>query len=154
MEFKAKTFEELSGCEVYEILKARAAVFVKEQGISYVDEDDVDYQSLHCFFWDDGRVRGYLRAYHDDRHNGDISIGRVLTTEHGKGIGTSLMKQSIPAIKKRLQCDRLRMDAQKHAVSFYERLGFKVTSGEYLEEGVVHVDMELKPPEKADPGHL
>ena len=35
------------------------------------------------------------------------------------------------------------MDAQKHAVSFYESLGFVVTSDEYIEEGIVHVDMSL-----------
>ena len=143
MEFRAKRFEELSTCELYEILKARATVFVKEQGISYVDEDDVDYQCLHCYFWDDEKVAGYLRAFRDNTHEGYVSVGRVLSVDHGKGTGTALIRQSIQAIRERFQCEKIRMDAQKHAVSFYERLGFHVTSEEYLEEGIVHVDMEL-----------
>ncbi len=36
------------------------------------------------------------------------------------------------------------MDAQKHAVGFYEKFGFETTSTDFLEEGVVHVVMELK----------
>ena len=43
----------------------------------------------------------------------------------------------------RMKCKRIIMDAQKHAVSFYESLGFVVTSDEYIEEGIVHVDMSL-----------
>ena len=128
---------------MYEILKARAKIFVKEQGITYVDEDDVDYRSLHCFFWENGEVRGYLRAYADEKHGRSVNIGRVLTINHGQGLGTELMRRSISCIAEKMKCDRIRMDAQKHAVPFYERLGFTVTSGEYLEEGIVHVDMEL-----------
>ena len=45
--FVAKTFDELSTKELYEILKARAAVFVVEQNIVYQDMDDKDYDSLH-----------------------------------------------------------------------------------------------------------
>ncbi len=47
--WKIKTFSELTTQELYEILKSRAEVFVKEQGIVYVDADDVDYVSLHAF---------------------------------------------------------------------------------------------------------
>jgi ElaA protein len=40
-----------------------------------------------------------------------------------------------------MECNRIIMDAQKYAVPFYEKHGFTVTSDEYLEEGIVHVDM-------------
>ena len=49
MTFYAKRFSELSAGEIYEILKARADVFIIEQNINYQDMDDVDYDSLHCF---------------------------------------------------------------------------------------------------------
>ncbi len=143
MEFVAKFFDELSNREVYEILKARAAVFIKEQGINYLDEDDVDYKSLHCFFWKDEKVVGYLRAFFDERHEGFVNIGRVLTIERGQGVGKELMERGIEVIREKMGCERLRMDAQKHAAPFYEKLGFSITSEEYLEEGVVHVDMEM-----------
>ena len=44
-----KTFNELTPSQVYEILKARAAIFVVEQNCVYQDMDDIDYQSLHIY---------------------------------------------------------------------------------------------------------
>ncbi len=41
-------------------------------------------------------------------------------------------------------CKKIIMDAQKQAEAFYKRLGFVVTSDEYMEEGVVHIDMSLE----------
>jgi len=65
-----------------------------------------------------------------------------LTLEHGKENGKRLLLESIPAIKERMQCKKICMDAQKHATGFYEKLGFNVTSDDFLEEGIVHVKME------------
>jgi ElaA protein len=48
MNFVAKEFDELTTKELYEILKARAKVFIVEQGIQCQDMDDVDYRSLKC----------------------------------------------------------------------------------------------------------
>ena len=36
------------------------------------------------------------------------------------------------------------MDAQVHAIGFYEKLGFQVTSDVFIEAGLEHVIMELK----------
>ena len=46
---KSKFFDELSTRELYEILKARAEIFVVEQNCVYQDLDDLDYRSLHVF---------------------------------------------------------------------------------------------------------
>ena len=143
MDFKAKTFGELTATEIYEILKSRSEVFLLEQGIICQDMDDVDYDSLHCFFEDGNRVSAYLRAY-AGVHKSAVKIGRVLTLEHGKGLGRKLWEESITEIKKTFpECRRICLNAQKTAVGFYEKLGFKITSGEFLEEGVVHLAMEL-----------
>ena len=138
----AKTFEELTTRELYEILRARAEVFVKEQGINCVDPDTVDYSSIHIFSMRDGRVCAYLRAYHVDDLT--VKVGRILAVPHGAGIGTELMKYAVKKIKDLTGCTKIIMDAQKHAVPFYEKLGFTVTSDEYLEEGIWHVDMKLE----------
>ena len=143
MELISKFFDELSSAELYEILKSRAEIFVCEQGIKYVDEDDVDYDSLHCFFMENGIVTAYLRAYPDKNDRGAVKLGRVLSLEHGKGTGSELVKQSIEAAKQKMNCCKIHIDAQKHAENFYRKLGFVTTSDEYLEEGIVHVDMEL-----------
>ncbi|MBQ3824334.1 MAG: GNAT family N-acetyltransferase [Clostridia bacterium] len=144
MELLVKTFDRLTTAELYEILKSRCEVFAVGQRIICVDEDDVDYKSLHCFFYENGRVTAYLRAYPDESREKTVKIGRVLVLERGKGVGTELMKKSMAAAKAFYGCERIHVDAQKQAEGFYKKLGFETVSGEYLEEGVVHVDMELE----------
>ena len=84
MNFIAKKFNELSVTELYEIVRARQEVFLMEQNIVCRDFDGVDYDALHCFLWQDGRVLAYLRAYRGDE--GEVHIGRVLSITHGIGL--------------------------------------------------------------------
>lgn len=138
MNFHAKTFSELSAKEIYEILKARMEVFLLEQHIVCLDIDGVDYDSLHVFIEHEGRVEGYLRAF---RYEDAVKIGRVLTREHGKGLGRKLMEFAVPKIKEHFESDKIILHSQKHAEGFYQKFGFETISDEYLEEGVVHITM-------------
>ena len=143
MKVTIKKFEELTTTELYEILKARAEIFIMEQNINYQDMDDIDYMSLHCFIKEGDRVIAYLRGFYKDEERTVVKIGRVLTLEHGKGTGRILLEESLQAIKEKLPCDLIYIEAQTHAVGFYEKFGFLVTSGEFMEEGILHVAMEL-----------
>lgn len=138
-----KKFDELTTTELYEILKARAEIFIMEQNINYQDMDDIDYKSMHCFIKDEDKVIAYLRAFYKSEDKSVVKIGRVLTLEHGKGVGRVLLEESIEAIKEKMQCNQIYIEAQKHAIGFYEKFGFVTTSGEFLEEGIIHVAMEL-----------
>ncbi len=140
MNFYSKTFDELSPKEIYEILKARMEVFLLEQHIVCLDIDGIDYESLHVFFENEGRVEAYFRAFKVDDA---VKIGRVLTREHGKGLGRKLMEKGMEKVKNYFGCDKIILHSQKHAEGFYKRLGFETVSDEYLEEGVVHVTMQL-----------
>ena len=80
MYFISKKFCELSAAEVYEILKSRAEIFLLEQGIVCQDLDDVDYDSLHCFFWDGKRVTAYLRAFESLKDDGVVTVDAGLTS--------------------------------------------------------------------------
>ena len=144
MNLIAKKFEELDTEELYEILKARAEIFIMEQNILYQDMDNVDYKSLHCFFMEENKVIAYLRAFYQEDNRDTVKIGRVLTVKHGTGIGRELMEKSIAAIKEKMKCKKISMDAQEYAVGFYEKFGFKRISNDFLEEGIVHVVMELE----------
>lgn len=144
MNLIAKKFEELDIAELYEILKARTEIFIMEQNIHYQDMDNVDYKSLHCFFMEENKVIAYLRAFYQEDNNDIVRICRVLTLRHGNEIGRELMEKSIVAIKEKMKCKKISMDAQKNAVGFYEKFGFQVVSDDFLEEGVVHVVMELE----------
>lgn len=143
MEWVAKEFKELTTTELYEILKARAEIFIMEQNINYQDMDDMDYKSLHCFYKEGAKVVAYLRAFYKDDGRKAVQAGRVLTLAHGNGIGRRLMEEGLREIQERMPCEKICVDAQKYAEGFYGKFGFQTVSGEYVESGVVHVDMEL-----------
>lgn len=141
MTFVSKTFNELTAGELYEIMKSRNEIFLLEQRIICQELDDMDYKCLHCWLEENGRVVAYLRVYEEE--SGTLKMGRVLTLTHGQGIGRTLMEKSFEAIERVYGKRKLCINAQIHAVGFYEKFGFVATSGEFLEEGVVHIAMEL-----------
>ena len=142
MNFHSKFFDELSTRELYEIARARTEIFLMEQNIICRDLDGVDYDSLHCYLEENGKILAYLRAYRGE--GGTVKIGRVLSVTHGIGLGSRLLRESFPIIQKKLGDGVLLLHAQTHAKGFYEAFGFVVTSAEFLEEGVPHVVMQLE----------
>lgn len=144
MQLVAKHFDQLTTTQVYEILKVRTKIFTFEQRIDYLDMDDIDYNSRHFFFEEDKKVTAYLRAYHKNNDESVIYVGRVLSNPHGIGLGTELIKQTIKWIKTNTSCNKICLDSQIGAVGFYEKLGFKTVSDEFLEAGIPHIQMELE----------
>ncbi len=141
MNVTSKFFNELTTKELYEILKARAEIFVVEQNCVYQDLDGKDYESLHVFYEENGKVAAYLRAFYRD--NNVVRIGRVLTLQHGTGLGGKLLKEGIAHIKEKMNPGQLYIEAQCYATGYYEREGFEVCSDEFLEDGIPHVQMIL-----------
>ena len=140
-EILSKYFDELSLTELYEIIKARVQIFVVEQDCPYQDLDDADYRSLHIFSRNDGKITAYLRAFQKDYET--VQVGRVLSLEHGKGHGGKLLHDGIKSIKEKMNPKRIYIEAQTHAIGFYEREGFNICSEEFLEDGIPHKSMEL-----------
>ena len=83
----------------------------------------------------------YLRAFYKD--DKVVQIGRVLTLQHGKGLGGRLLKEGIAQIKEKMNPRQLYIEAQCYATGYYEREGFRVCSGEFPEDGIPHVQMIL-----------
>lgn len=144
MEYVAKNFCQLTTTELYEILKARTQVFLLEQDIRCQDMDDVDYKSRHYFLEENGKVMAYLRAFYADDSKKIVKIGRVLTVNHGIGLGAEIMNKAISDIRKTMPCECICLHSQKYAIGFYEKFGFKSVSEEFLEEGILHVAMQLE----------
>lgn len=142
MNFVAKSFNELSNREVYEILKARAKVFMFEQKIWYLDMDNIDYKSQHLFLEQNGEVVAYLRAFSGET-DGEIHIGRVLSVEHNKGLGTLLMNNAFEFFKEN-NVKSIVLNSQITAVKFYKKLGFNTTGQEFIEAGIPHIKMEIR----------
>lgn len=142
MNFVAKKFEELTNSEVYEILKARAKVFMFEQKIWYLDMDNVDYTADHLFLEENGEVVVYLRAFKGESDS-EIHIGRVLSIEHNIGLGTLLLNKALEYFKEN-GVKTVLLNSQKTAVRFYQKFGFNTVGGEFIEAGIPHIKMELK----------
>ena len=82
-----KSFQELTVDELYELLRVRSEVFVVEQDCVYQDMDGDDQNSIHLWLAVDGKVVALARVCPARTHMQEISIGRVITTERGKGYG-------------------------------------------------------------------
>ena len=150
-----RTFADLSTGELYEILKARYAVFTQEQGIIYLDEDDVDYLATHVFLTRGPKVIAYARLFREkaettfnpDKYelvsNDSIfCIGRMLTTVRHQGFGIRLM-HTLLAESRRQGARTLRLHAQLPAVPFYERFGFQPVGDIFEEANIPHQLMEM-----------
>lgn len=136
-----KEFDELSGAEVYEILKARSAVFMIEQSIFYLDMDDVDYRSIHIYEQgEDGTVCSYLRLFSSDKGDSIARIGRVLTRDRGVGNGRKLL-QAAERYAGEAGYKAIELDAQKQTVLFYQKCGYEIVSEEFIEAGIPHIKM-------------
>lgn len=150
-----RNFVDLSTSELYEILKARYAVFTQEQGIIYLDEDDIDYISTHIFLTRGPQVIAYARLFRDkvettfnrpeyrfDSNDAIFCIGRMLTTVRHQGFGSRLM-HTLLAEARRQGARTLRLHAQIPAVPFYERFGFLPVGDIFEEANIPHILMQM-----------
>jgi len=120
------------------IHKVRNTVFTDEQGIpSEIDFDGLDNAALHALIYIDKIVVGTGRMLNDG-HIGRISI---LKEHRGLGLGAELVKALVESAKEN-SYDRVYLGAQKHAIKFYEKLGFETFGDEYVEAGIEHMSME------------
>ena len=141
MKLVSKFFNELTTTELYELLKVRTEIFVVEQNCIYQDMDDKDYDSLHIFYENAGKVSACLRAFIKEKDV--VQVGRVLSAEHGKGLGGKILKEGLEIIKEKYNPKRIYIEAQCYATGYYEREGFEICSDVFLEDGIPHVQMEL-----------
>lgn len=144
MELVIKRFEELTTRELYDLLRVRTAVFVVEQNCPYQELDGKDFFSYHVFYREDGDIRAYVRVIDPNEGCGMVSIGRVLTVKRGDGLGKKIMLKAIQVAKEKKNADCIYIEAQTYARGFYEKLGFKQISDEFLEDGIPHIKMLLE----------
>ena len=136
-------FSSLSLDEMYDILRIRATVFVLEQGVVYIDPDGNDKNAVQIYASVDGVMVGCLRIY--QLEEGTYRIGRVAVLKEfrGLGIGNAMMKEAIQYLRERTNATKVCLDAQLHAIGFYEKLGFTLFTEEFLEEGLLHRGMQM-----------
>ena len=117
----------------------RTPVFIQEQAVTPAFEwDEIDATAVHLLASLHGEPIACLRII--DCHK----IGRmaVLKEWRGMGLGAALLLEAV-AVCKNYGSKSIHMSAQTHAIEFYRKAGFKVTSVEYCDVHIPHVDMQL-----------
>lgn len=119
----------------------RMAVFCREQSIPQeLDFDGLDPECRHVLaFANSGEPIGTARMQ-SDGHLGRIA---VLKDRRKQGIGKALV-ESLIAVAKDEGLPQVYLNAQVHAVPFYEELGFRAEGEAFLEAGIEHYRMTRK----------
>ncbi|MBC7568041.1 MAG: GNAT family N-acetyltransferase [Pedobacter sp.] len=138
-----KAFNDLSGQELYDILRLRSEVFVIEQSCVFLDQDDKDQHCFHLSLFSEGHLAAYSRLLPAGVSYEEVSIGRVLTSPafRGTGLGRVLMELSIENCELIFGKGPIRIGAQTYALPFYTSLGFVKHGEVYDEDGIEHVEM-------------
>ncbi len=77
-----------------------------------------------------------------DKDSGIAQIGRVVTLEHGKGIGGQILHEGVKIATEQLKAKMIYLEAQEYATGYYAKEGFEVVSEPFMEDGIPHVKME------------
>ena len=143
--FKTKTFNQLSGQELYSLLKLRSEVFVVEQNCVYLDIDGKDQKAIHVLGFFNEELVAYSRLFDAGDYFENASIGRVIVAQNhrDKKWGNNLMVEAIMQIKSHFNQTNITISAQLYLQKFYESHGFVTTSKSYLEDDIPHIEMKL-----------
>lgn len=127
--------------ELEDAFTVRKIVFVDEQNVPEEEEiDQYEDEATHVVLYDDqekpagaGRVR-VLDGI------GKIERICVLSTTRGTGAGRKIVSK-LENIASEQGVTKFKLNAQTHAIPFYEKLGYEVVSDEFMDAGIPHVTM-------------
>lgn len=118
----------------------RMKVFVEEQGAIGSEElDELDSMSLFAVLYDGSSAAATARISETDK---GLKIGRIAVLKEyrgrgfGKAVAAAVCRKGFDA-----GADRIYVDAQNHAVPFYEKLGFRICGRELTDRGLLHTPM-------------
>jgi predicted GNAT family N-acyltransferase len=113
-----------SDAEMEAVYQVRREVFVREQGLTRTvyDEPD-DRESVHVVAQSNGRILGVGRLTFV-RDEGQIAWLAVLETFRRTGAGKALMNHLLEIAAER-PVQYVTLNAQTHALGFYEQFGFE-----------------------------
>jgi ElaA protein len=147
IETEWQRFEDLTGRQLYELLRFRQGIFVVEQRSPYPDLDGLDQGAWHLSARTEGELCAYLRLIPKTAVAKAVRIGRlaVAAPRRRQGVGAMLMREARLFCRERHPRQPIALSAQLYLVPFYRRFGFAAVSDPYDDFGVAHIDMLLQP---------
>ncbi|MBS4172071.1 GNAT family N-acetyltransferase [Bacillus sp. FJAT-49736] len=127
--------------ELQDAFQIRKIVFVEEQKVPEEEEiDQYEKDAAHFVLYDEGKPIGAGRFRIVDE-KGKVERICVLSSYRGKGAGKVIM-EAIEQYASENNLKKLKLNAQTHAIPFYEKLNYEIISGEFLDAGIPHKTME------------
>ncbi|HLQ72627.1 MAG TPA: GNAT family N-acetyltransferase [Bacillota bacterium] len=126
--------------QIEDAYNIRKVVFVDEQRVPLEEEiDEYEDEAIHYvgYVGDEPVAASRLRFI---GHYGKLERICILKEHRGKSYGSLIIQAMEKEVKKRALKEAI-LNAQVKAISFYEKQGYEVVSGEFLDAGIPHVTM-------------
>jgi tRNA 2-thiocytidine biosynthesis protein TtcA len=135
----------LSTKDMAEVFEIRKEVFIKEEKVPVdVEIDGKDGEAIHFLLMKDSKPIGTMRVFLDaEKHTAHFGRVAILKEFRGQGNGAKMVKQVMKILSRRITPLTIVLEAQTHAVPFYETLEFQKTTGvPFMEAGIEHFEMK------------
>ena len=120
----------------------RYSVFVKEQKVpENIEIDQRDSLCTHLILSIDGNPIGTGRI--DLLNQGKIGRVAILQPFRNQGYGRLIIRK-LEEIGQQQGLASVWLNAQKASINFYHKLGYQITSDEFMEANIIHQTMSKK----------
>lgn len=120
----------------------RKKVFVDEQGVpEHLELDEHDETAIHFIVEKDGKTIAAARLRELETGIGKVERVSVIKEQRGNHLGVLIMEH-VETYARKHGWQKLKLNAQVHAIPFYEKLGYVITSPEFLDAYIPHRAME------------
>ncbi|MEC2070551.1 GNAT family N-acetyltransferase [Alkalihalophilus marmarensis] len=128
----------------------RTKVFVEEQNVPKEEEvDELEDQSIHFVMYENDRIFGSevigskaIGAGRLRLVDGYAKAERICVAKDARGTGAGrFLMNEMEKEALNLGVSKVKLNAQTHAEPFYSKLGYEITSDEFLDAGIPHVSM-------------
>ena len=130
----------------HSLKKIRHTVFVDEQNVpKHLELDEYDQIAFHflAYYKDKGSSQFYPVGCCRLQQNGKIGRMAVLSSHRNRQIGSALLN-AVEKLAIKMQLNEIHLDAQEHAIPFYERHGFFAEGEFFLDADIQHLRMRKK----------
>ncbi|WP_040979715.1 GNAT family N-acetyltransferase [Oceanobacillus jeddahense] len=127
--------------ELQDVYHIRNVVFIEEQNVPAERElDEFDKTATHFIVYEEETPIAAARLRFTEDGYGKLERICVLKSQRGKAIGKKVILKMEEEITNQ-GFHKAKLNAQTHAQHFYQKLGYKVTSGEFMDAGIPHITM-------------
>lgn len=128
--------------EYRQMVKLRYEILRKPLGLTF-SEDELSKEKDNLFIgaFEDDLLLGCCMIVKENVHKAKLRQMAVLNNLQGKGIGRALI-QFAENLARDHGFNIITMNARKNTVHFFEKMGYKVTSPEFIEITIPHYKME------------